>query len=171
MNGSGRGGNNRRKPPKRRGWENSQQRPRDPPKGGGKKAADFSPIGDGKLEKKRGLQNERPKWTPPKLPALSLPEAACAWCDEPVKDMATAISDPSTGKPVHFDCVVNRIAGREPLETGDTVSYIGGGRFGIIHYNNPPDTRDFTIKKIFEWEKKEDRSEWRVVISDHYSVT
>ena len=174
MSGSGRGTDNRgnrRKPFKRRDWENAQTQSRDTSKNGGKKAADFSPIGEGRLEKKRGLQYDRPKWVPPKPPALSLPAASCAWCDKPIKDITTAISDPDTGKPVHFDCVMNRIVEREFLETGDTVSYIGGGRFGIIHYNNLPDTRDFKIKKIFEWEKKENRSEWRLTISDHFSVT
>ena len=83
----------------------------------------------------------------------------------------TAISDPETGKPVHFECVMNRLTDRECLETGDAISYIGGGRFGLIHYNNPQDIRDFSIKKIYEWEKKENRSEWRISISDHFSVT
>ena len=171
MGGSGKGGNNRRKPFKHRNWENAQSQSRDTSKHKGKKPADISPIGEGKLEKKRALHHERPKWVPPKPPALSLPEVSCIWCDKPIKDIMTAVSDPNTGKPVHFDCVMNRIAEKEQLEAGDTVSYIGGGRFGIIHYNNPPDTRDFTIKKIFEWEKKEDRSEWRITISDHFSVT
>ena len=174
MSGSGRGGDNRgnrRKPFKRRDSDNAQPQSRDTPRGGTKKAADVSPVGDGKLEKKRGLQYDRPKWSPPKAPALSLPAVSCAWCDKPIKDMVTAISEPDTGKAVHFDCVMNRLMEREALESGDTVSYIGGGRFGIIHYNNPPDTRDFRIKKIFEWEKREDRSEWRVTISDHFTVT
>ena len=171
MSGGGKGGNNRRKPFKRRDWENAHSRSRDTPKGGGKKAADISPIGEAKFEKKRGLQHDRPKWVPPKPPDLNLPVVICIWCDKPIKDITAALADPDSGKPVHFDCVMNMITEREFLDAGDTVSYIGGGRFGIIHYNNPGDIRDFTIKKIFEWEKKENRSEWRVTISDHYSVT
>jgi hypothetical protein len=174
MSGSGRGGDNRgnrRRPFKRRDWDNSHSPSRDTSKNGGKKAADISPIGEGKLEKRRGVQYDRPKWTPPKPPDLILPESSCSWCDKPIKDMTTAIADPENGKPVHFDCVMNRIIERETLESGDTISYIGGGRFGIIHYNNPPDTRDFRIKKIYEWEKRENRSEWRVTIGDHFSVT
>ena len=171
MSGNGRGGDNRgnwRKPFKRRDWDSQSK---DSVKGGGKKPMDFSPINDGKFEKKRGLQYDRPKWTPPKPPALSLPVVVCAWCDKPIKDISTAIAEPDTGKPVHFDCVMDRIIGRENLETGDTVSYIGGGRFGIIHYKNPADIRDFKIKKIFEWENRENRSEWRVTMSEHFSVT
>jgi hypothetical protein len=34
-----------------------------------------------------------------------------------------------------------------------------------------PDTREFSIKKIFEWETKEKESEWRRPISEYYSIT
>jgi hypothetical protein len=172
--GSGRGGDNRgnrRKPFKRRDRENNQSRGRDASKNGGKKSVDFSPINEGKVEKRRGVLFDRPKWIPPQPPSVPLPTATCAWCDKPIKDISTAISEPDSGKPIHFDCIINRIIERENLENGDTVSYIGGGRFGIVHFNNPPDTRDFTIKKVLEWENKEIRSEWRVTMCDHFSVT
>ena len=162
---------NRRKPFRRRERENAQANNRDASKNGGKKQADFTPVNEGKVEKGRGGFIERPRWVPPKPPAVSLPSAVCAWCGKPIKDISAAICEPDTGKPVHFDCVINRIIEGEVLETGDAVSYIGGGRFGVIHFNNPPDTRDFKIKKIFEWENKENRADWRVTISDYYSVT
>jgi len=174
--GSGKGGDNRgnrKKPFKRRDREreNNQSRARDTSKNGGKKPVDFSPISEGKADKRRGGLFDRPKWVPPSPPPAPLPTASCAWCDKPIKDISTALSEPETGKPVHFDCIINRIIERENLENGDTVSYIGGGRFGVIHFNNPPDTRDFKIKKIYEWENREIRSEWRVTICDHFSAT
>ena len=173
-NGNSRGGDNRgnrRKFFKRRERENNQSRPRDASKSAGKKMVDFSPFGETKPDKRRGILFDRPKWVPPVPPSDPLPAASCAWCDKPIKDISLAISEPGTGKPVHFECVINRIIERETLESGDTVSYIGGGRFGVVHFNNPPDTRDFTIKKIFEWENKESRSDWRVTISEHFSIT
>jgi len=172
--GSGRGSDNRgnrRKPFKRRERDNNQSRNREPAKNGGKKPADFSPFGEGKSEKRRGNLVDRPKWVPPQPPDVPMPTATCAWCDKPIKDISTAMAEPDTGNPVHFDCIINRIIEREDLENGDAVSYIGGGRFGIVHFNNPPDTRDFKIKKILEWENKEIRSEWRVTLSDHFSTT
>jgi hypothetical protein len=97
--------------------------------------------------------------------------------------MSTAIADKSSGEPVHFECVAARIAEGETLESGDTVTYIGGGRFGIVHFsgmlrdavqgrksNDGHDTRNFQIKKIFEWEDKENRAPWRKDIGDHFSV-
>ena len=173
MSGSGKGGDNRgnRRKARNRDWENNQAKSGDASKSGGKKNTALSPITEGKFEKKRGLQYDRPKWIPPKPPALSLPEVSCTWCDKPIKDLATAICEPDTGNPVHFDCVMNSIAEKEFLEAGDTVSYIGGGRFGIINYSNFPDTKSFKIKKIFEWEVRENRSEWRIAMCEHFSVT
>jgi hypothetical protein len=173
-NGNGRGNDNRgnrRKPSRRRDRENTQSRSRDTSRNDAKRQADFFPIGEGKLEKKRGGLFDRPKWVPPVPPSVPLPTASCAWCNKPIKSISEAISEPDSGKPVCLDCVVNRIVEREELESGDTVSYIGGGRFGIVHFNNPPDTRDFKIKKILEWENKEIRSEWRVTLCEHFSVT
>jgi len=172
MNGSGRGGDNRgnrRKPFNRRDRENQPQN-RDSPKSG-KRPVDFSHEAAGRYEKKRGNFIERPKWVPPKPPELSLPSVSCAWCGKPIKELYTAVSEPAGGKPVHFDCAINKIIEEEVLEKGDTVSYIGGGRFGIVHYNNPPDIRDFMIRKVLEWENKDNRSEWRVAISDYFTIT
>jgi hypothetical protein len=78
---------------------------------------------------------------------------------------------------VHFDCVAAKIAAEETLERGDTVTYIGGGRFGIVHFEGTGipgrggERKTFQIKKIIEWENKDNRADWRSTISDHYSVT
>ena len=137
---------------------------------------------------------ERPKWIPPKMNSEPLPVSNCPWCGKPIRDISSAISDKDTGSPVHFDCVLSRVSFGERLENGEIVMYIGGGRFGVVCFGNlaintkdlqnraevfeePQRTdgqrlsRDFTIKKIIEWEDKEKRAEWRSVICDHYSVT
>jgi hypothetical protein len=174
MNGSGRGGDSRKKrrrfsrQPTERGREFSRYAPREdtrPPKAEQTRAADGTP------EKSRGGLYDRPRWIPPKMSSAPVPSPHCPWCGKPIKDLVTAIADKQTGDPVHFDCVIARIGGGEHLENGDAVTYIGGGRFGIIHFNNLPDTRDFTIKKIFEWENKDDCSKWRQSLSDRFSVT
>jgi len=142
---------------------------------------------------------ERPKWIPPKANTEPLPVSECLWCGKPIRDISSAIADKDTGDPVHFDCVAARIAFGEKLEKGDTIAYIGAGRFGIVNFGsagassrfspdgssqdsgkseNPSEVqnhttanRGFIIKKIIEWENKEKRAEWRSVICDHYSVT
>jgi hypothetical protein len=100
-----------------------------------------------------------------------LPSPDCPYCGKPIQDISQAIADRESGTPVHFDCVVARITEAETLESGDSVTYIGGGRFGIVNFNDPGDSQRFRIKKILEWENRENRPEWRGDVSDHYSLT
>jgi hypothetical protein len=84
--------------------------------------------------------------------------------------MAAAITDRLSGAPIHFDCAIARIAEAENLEAGDTITYIGGGRFGVLCFPNPQDSKNFKIKKILELENRDSRADWRKNISDRYSV-
>jgi hypothetical protein len=132
---------------------------------GGKKNADSHRNG-----RKGDPFFERPRWVPPQISAEPIPTPDCPLCGKPIKDMATAITDKLSGAPIHFDCAVDRIMDGEHLETGDSIAYIGGGRFAVIHFPNPQDARNFKIKKIFELENRDNRADWRKNISDHYSV-
>ena len=143
---------------------------------------------------------ERPKWVPPKLNTDPLPVPDCPYCGKPIRDISSAISDRDSELPVHFDCVAAKIAGNERLERGDSIVYIGGGRFGVVNFGGSegysqrtggqrtdgraspdnlqkrgpgplPATHNFRIKKIIEWEDKDKRAGWRSVICEHYSVT
>ena len=214
--GHGRG-NNRKKPFKRRendsdvwqkgnftGWESNRPAVTGRPDGDAK-AHNRTSENQGnrntthKKSGDRAAYYERPKWTPPKIKTEPLPLSDCAWCGKPIRDIPAAIADKDTGAPVHFDCVISRITFGERLEKGEAVTYIGGGRFGIVCFDNPaaqhrdnqakspgsqqarqesdrrsaapPANRDFIIKKIIEWENKDKRAEWRSVICEHYSVT
>jgi len=198
--GSGRG-NSRKRPFKRRGgeiWQEGDFAKRDntgdsrsawkevPAKGSsvsGKKSANSKQAGENSRGS-RGFYLERPKWIPPTMNTEPLPATDCPWCGKPIRDIFSAITDKDTGAPVHFDCVTARIAFAERPEKGEMVAYIGGGRFGIISFENLPSAppspswtapaetgRGFTIKKIIEWEYKDKRAEWRSVICDRYSVT
>jgi hypothetical protein len=162
MSGSGKGGNNRRRPFRRRERENDTWQ-----EAGGAKKKGEKP----RFDKNQGLLYDRPKWSPAKKPTEPLPAPECAWCGKPIRDIAAAVTDKKTGQPVHFDCIIAKIAAIETPDRGDTVTYIGGGRFGIVHFANPQDQRNFTIKKILEWEDKENRADWRKTIADYYSIT
>jgi len=164
MSGSGKGGNNRKN------RNRFSQQKNDTKKQDKKKHADTL-LTEGKFERNRVSLQERLRWSAPVMPANPITTPDCPWCGKQIKDITTAICDKETGRPVHFDCVLARISGIETLETNETVCYIGGGRFGIIHYNNPPDTRNFTIKRVFEWEMKDSNNEWRRPISEYFSIT
>jgi hypothetical protein len=112
----------------------------------------------------------RSKWTSVKQRTDPIPTPLCPYCNEPIKDLASAIADMNE-KAVHFECVQKRISAMEKLAKGDTVAYIGGGRFGIVAFENPQAPKSFRIKKIIEWEQKDKRADWRTHIADHFSLT
>lgn len=115
----------------------------------------------------RGM--ERLRWIAPVRPSEPLPTPVCPYCGKPIKDIAAAVEDRTMHMPAHFECVLAFIAENERLEREDTLAYIGGGRFGIVRFTGISHT--FHIKKIMEWENRENRAEWRKSISEYYSST
>jgi hypothetical protein len=194
MSGSERGGNSRRRSSRRREKDDEEAVAWQPP-AGRQSPAGRQPVARGaakpnqrpapgkKKQEKAGYAplfkrepaksdgTPRLKWTPVKPPSTPLPVLDCPLCEKPIKDIAAALSDRNTGVPVHFDCILEKITAAEEQESGDVISYIGGGRFAVLHYQNPQDLRSFKIKKIIEWEDKENRADWRKPIADRYSIT
>ncbi|GHV89271.1 hypothetical protein AGMMS50267_16310 [Spirochaetia bacterium] len=167
MSGNGRGGNSRRRPSKKQehrakdDWQGQSLLP-------GKKKSDkdiFRP------DRNRGAMVNRPQWAPVKPPSTPIPAPDCPICAKPIRDISAAMTDKNSGLPAHFDCIIAKIAEKEVQDRGDVVAYIGGGRFGVVHYQNPQDTKNFKIKKIIEWEAKENRAGWRQPIADRFSTT
>lgn len=111
---------------------------------------------------------DRPKWTPAKKPDEPVPQIICSLCGQPITDIASAISDREGDEVFHFDCIAAKLKERETLGEGDSLTYIGGGRFGIVHHVSQ---KKFTIKKIIEWDQREERVSWRKLVADHYSST
>ena len=169
MSGNGRGENNRRNHPRFGKKEDTHPQKQQDIRSRDKISGDI--LADGKLIKNRQGVYERPVWSAPVASPVPISTHICPWCGKPINDLSAAITDKTNGEPVHFECVLARLNETETLESNDTICYIGGGRFGIVHYNNPQNTADFEIKKIFEWESKDSRSEWRRVIGERFSVT
>jgi hypothetical protein len=192
MNGNGRGASNKRgrnakndKQPKGRGRGESDERlasggaPQRSNKNKNKNNADRRKQADNFNELHRPTQNQkrlqrpgrdRPKWVPPELLKAPIPTPLCPVCNKPIEDLASAITDKLSGEAAHFDCVRKKIIAAEDLGREDEVSYIGGGRFGVISFDSQ-EKRYFKIKKIIEYEGKELRAEWRGTIADHFSLT
>lgn len=118
----------------------------------------------------------------------------CSFCGKPVTDVASALADRTTDKPVHFDCVLDYLAEHETLSAGQSISYIGQGRFAVISSKvaasvqgtsavgvaaagaaaagvaaaGLPSPR-FVIERVIEWEPRDKKYEWRANIADAYS--
>jgi hypothetical protein len=178
--GNNQGGNNRQgngRKPQESGSQGFQKGRRPNDRDAGRSGKPLGSLFSNGRRNDKKAYFERLKWIPPQLSTEPIPQPDCPYCGKPIKDMSTAIADKNSGEPVHFECVAARIAEGETLESGDSVTYIGGGRFGIVHFpgmirksNDGHDTRNFQIKKIFEWEDKENRAPWRKDIGDHFSV-
>ncbi|WP_147615769.1 hypothetical protein [Treponema pectinovorum] len=94
----------------------------------------------------------------------------CELCGEPVLELASALKNKTTGNPVHFDCVLKKIAEKENLSPQEKVTYIGNGKFAILHFENVHDMRHFSIVKEIEWEERDSkRGEWRDEMSTLFS--
>ncbi len=97
-------------------------------------------------------------------PSQKLPD--CPICEQPVRDVLTAIAVSSDGVPAHFDCVLKKLSREEELRNKEKICYIGGGSFGIVRFDNPQDTRNFSIRKRIQFEQKDLSVFWRNEVSD-----
>ncbi|MDE7291481.1 MAG: hypothetical protein K2N58_05485 [Treponemataceae bacterium] len=95
--------------------------------------------------------------------------AICPACGKSIADMSEAIADKSTGAPMHFDCVLEKLKSQEKIASNEHIAYIGQGRFAVIRYENPHDTKKFTIAKTIDWEDKNKPASWRDEMADLYS--
>jgi len=96
-------------------------------------------------------------------------EVICPMCGQPIADLSSALADKTTGKPVHFDCVLAEIAKNEKLTENEKITYIGQGRFAVLLFENPRDMRHFKIERTIEWEERNKEFDWRSEIAGLYS--
>lgn len=86
----------------------------------------------------------------------------CEICGESINELASAINNRGSGNPVHFDCVLSKLAEEEKTGPNDKLTYIGNGKFAVLHFDNVHDMRHFSIVKEIEWEDRDSqRGEWR----------
>ncbi|HOF11950.1 MAG TPA: hypothetical protein PK248_04460 [Treponemataceae bacterium] len=104
------------------------------------------------------------------LPEIKLEDFTCSFCQKEIQDLPSALSDKTSGEPVHFDCVLEHLKESEEIGENEKLFYIGKGNFAIAYFENPHDLRKFEIRKLIEWENKEKESRWRNDISDLYSL-
>lgn len=94
----------------------------------------------------------------------------CEICGEPILEISNAINNRGSGKPVHFDCVIKQLVESEKPGPNDRVTYIGQGKFAVLHFENPHDMKHFTITRTIEWEARDaERGEWRDTMAGLYS--
>lgn len=93
----------------------------------------------------------------------------CPICGKPITEVSSALADKESGEPAHFDCVLQKVQESEKLTPEQKIVYIGQGRFGVVVFPNPHDTKNFSIQRIIEWESREKKYGWRAEIAGLYS--
>ena len=105
----------------------------------------------------------------PRVQMPAFDPVECAFCGQPVTDFASALAHNESGEPVHFDCVLSHLTEREHLTEGQSISYIGQGRFAVIRMQNPLNGLRFAIERVIEWENRDKKYEWRSAIANVYT--
>ena len=69
----------------------------------------------------------------------------CPLCGKDIEEMASAVVDKASGKPAHFDCILDQLQKTETLGENEKIAYIGQGRFALLRYEYPRDVKSFKI--------------------------
>ncbi len=102
-------------------------------------------------------------------PPPKLPTPVCSRCGEAIQDLSSALSDRESGEPIHFDCALRFLEGSENVSENQKIVYVGQGRFAVMEFENPQDTKKFRILRTLEWESREHRAEWRSEVANLFS--
>lgn len=93
----------------------------------------------------------------------------CGYCQKPIYDLSTALADPESGNPVHFDCALQRVIDRETLAPGEKIVYIGSGVFAAVEFKDRGEN-SFTVKRRFAFEEEGKKQDWRRALSSRVSA-
>ena len=95
----------------------------------------------------------------------------CPLCEKPVFDISTALgADRETGKPAHFDCVLERVTAAETLGPGEKIVYLGSGAFAVVEFRDGKEAA-FSVKRRIQWEKEGEKKDWRRALSARFTGT
>ena len=91
------------------------------------------------------------------------PKPPCGICDEPIKDITSALARPSDGVAVHFDCALKEAGDKLNPGEGERVIYLGRGQFAVVDEKDYQQRKLRVIRKM-DWENQEERAEWRTAL-------
>lgn len=97
---------------------------------------------------------------------IERPMPRCEICGEPIKDITSALCEPSGGKAVHFDCALKSAEKQLCPGEGEKVIYLGNGSFAVVD-SQAYQQRKLKIIRHLDWEKQEEKSEWRTSLRTH----
>lgn len=121
-----------------------------------------------KFQARASVQKKKPLEP---IAKIEWPEHLCEKCGELITDLTQALSDKTTGNPVHFECILSFLKNSEELKEKEEVVYIGNGNFAVVYFENPRVRSSFKIVKLIEWEDTDKEYAWRNEVANLGSST
>ncbi|WNY67030.1 hypothetical protein [Borreliella lusitaniae] len=87
----------------------------------------------------------------------------CVICEKKINDLIFSMSlrVENEDKPVHFDCVINKLTVENNLSSNEKLVYRGVGKFFIVDTSSRGEYLYFKIIKEIEFENLEEQPIWR----------
>ncbi|AJA90487.1 hypothetical protein OY14_03505 [Borreliella chilensis] len=90
-------------------------------------------------------------------------DITCAICGEKINDLVFSMSlkVENEDKPVHFDCVINKLTIENNLSNNEKLVYRGVGKFFVVDTSSRGEYLYFKIIREIEFENLEEQPVWR----------
>ncbi|WKC80065.1 hypothetical protein [Borreliella tanukii] len=90
-------------------------------------------------------------------------DVTCCICEKKINDLVFSMSlkVENEDKPVHFDCVINKLTVENNLSSNEKLVYRGVGKFFIVDTSSRGEYLYFKIIKEIEFENLEEQPIWR----------
>jgi hypothetical protein len=90
---------------------------------------------------------------------------ACPICQQPMRDIHSAIAYPPSDVPAHFECVVKKIAEDEGVKQSERVVYLGNGSFGVVEDQSAQGKSSYVVVRRIQFEERDHPVGWRRELS------
>ncbi|WKC75487.1 hypothetical protein QIA36_04080 [Borreliella yangtzensis] len=90
-------------------------------------------------------------------------DVTCVICEKKINDLVFSMSlkVENEDKPVHFDCVINKLTVENNLSSNEKLVYRGVGKFFVVDTSARGEYLYFKIIKEIEFENLEEQPIWR----------
>ena len=89
----------------------------------------------------------------------------CPICNQPMRDIHSAIAFPPSDVPAHFECVIRSISEGEKLAENERVVYLGNGSFGVVQDQSGQGKSHYVVVRRIQFEERDRVVQWRRELS------
>jgi hypothetical protein len=94
-------------------------------------------------------------------PAAPVDFPLCPVCQKAVRELHAAITHRESGKPAHFDCILQLLRDSSDLQESEKICYLGKGCFGVVQFRQNAGPTRFVIRRRIQYEQTDGFPDWR----------